>query len=225
MSKAFPDVRWSRQLRWLTLGLATVVLAACSALQSLNNPQSIIWYSLEDARTTNPVGVGQTVPKVLIIEPVRANPFYDSTQLAFSRSDIARAYYQFASWTERPAKRLAILVERRMSARNVFETVATSTVGLRGDISLNLTLDELFHDTVNSPEQARIVVTAELVDQRQRRLIARKQFINEFPIETPTAANAVRAMSEALSLLLDDLETWVVSNGRPALAAPATKTN
>jgi len=214
--------RYPRWLRWMTIGLATTTLAACTALQALNNPQSITWYSLEDVRTTTPVAVDQTVPKVLIIEPVRANPFYDSTQLAFSRSDIARAYYQFASWTERPAKRLAILVERRLSARNAFETVATSTVGLRGDISLNLTLDELFHDTVNSPEQARLVVTAELVNQRQRKLIARRQFTNEFPIETPTAANAVRAMSESLSTLLDNLEIWVVDNSRQQLAAPKT---
>lgn len=219
MSRIPARFRWSR---WAVIGVFTILLAACSALQSLNNPQSITWYSLEDVRTTKPVPANQSLAKVLIIEPVRANPFYDSTQLAFSRSDIARAYYQFASWTERPAKRLAILVERRLSTRGVFETVATSTVGLRGDISLNLRLDELFHDTVNSPEQAHIVVTAELVDQRRRKLVARKQFISEFPIETPTATNAVRAMSEALSAMLDDLETWVVKNSQKVVApAPA----
>lgn len=198
---------------------ATIFLSSCAALESLNNPRGITWYSLEDSRTVEPVPASQTLPAVLIIEPVRANPFYDSTQLAFSRSDIARAYYQFASWTERPAKRLAILVERRLSARNLFNTVATSTVGLRGDISLNLTLDELFHDTITSPEKARIVITAELINQRRRKLIKRQQFIGEFPIERPTAANAVRAMSEALSSFLDELDTWVVTNGRNAMAS------
>ncbi|MEZ5740478.1 MAG: ABC-type transport auxiliary lipoprotein family protein [Burkholderiaceae bacterium] len=193
----------------LAVALAVFGLVGCGSL-NLGSAQATNWYSLNDKRLPN---AGRPMPvaldQVLVIGPVDANPFYDSTQLAFSRSEAARVTHQSAAWTERPTKRLATLVERRLAADGGFEAVASATAGIRADLVLNLTLDEIYHDTLQLPGTGRVVVVAELIDPRTRSLLGRQRFQAEAPVAEPAAASAVRALSEALTRLLDELGAWV----------------
>ena len=202
----------------LVVGIC-VAVSACGGL-AIGGQQAMNWYTLSDQALTTPSRVTKPIvpnptpgapagAKALLIGPITSNPFYDSTQLAYSRSDIARAYYQFASWTERPTKRLAVLIEQRLNARNQFEVVASSTAGIRGDLLLNLTLDEMYHDTTASPPLARVVVRAVLVDPRQRRQLAQQRFEKTSVVANPDAVSAVRAINAATTDLLDDLSSWV----------------
>ncbi|MCL4746025.1 MAG: membrane integrity-associated transporter subunit PqiC, partial [Burkholderiaceae bacterium] len=78
--------------------------------------------------------------RVLLVGLVDAPGFYDSTMVAFSRARGTIAHYQFAGWAERPGRRIAMLVERRLTSRARFAAVAQSTAGVRGDLLLNLSL-------------------------------------------------------------------------------------
>lgn len=207
-----------RPVTWFTLNDLredTALLANQAAVPAVASAMA--------GRQNTAVNQNQAVPtqaraaitnKALIIDTVNANPFYDSTQLAYSRSDIARAYYQFAAWTERPGKRLADLVEKRIAARGSFPIVAASTAGLSGDLVLALHLDELFHDAASRPAVARVAVRARLIDQRHRTLIAQRAFDSGVPVEKADAASAVRALSLATTKMLDELATWVEDEAR-----------
>ncbi len=212
--------------RCLLMAALCLVVTACGGL-AIGGQQAMNWYTLSDqafasdkqttdapSRVTKPIAENPSPRKsaktgALLIGPITSNPFYDSTQLAYSRSDIARAYYQFASWTERPTKRLAVLVEQRLNARKQFEVVASSTAGIRGDLLLNLTLDEMYHDTTASPPVARVVVRAVLVDPAQRRQLAQQRFETTSVVANPDAVSAVRAINTATTSLLDELSSWV----------------
>lgn len=193
---------------WLLAALVAVS-AGCAGL-NLTGSQAVSWYTLEDLRGAETVEQSPvTRPLTLLVGPVDANPFYDSTQLAYSRSSQARAYYQFAGWTDRPTKRLARLIERRLVDRAGFEAVAGSTAGIRGDLVLNLTLDELYHDAQASPQQGRIAMHAELIDLRTRTLVARRDFEAARTVRDSDSAGAVAALNEALTAMLGDLALWV----------------
>ena len=128
------------------------------------------------------------------------------------------AHYQFASWTERPAGRIARLLVRRLAARDAFADVALSTAPVRGDWLLELQLEQMFHDDVSPPGVARIELSADLVDWSARRAVDRRRFAQQEPLVGETSAQAVAAFNRALARLLDELEAWVLAQAGRAAA-------
>mgnify|MGYP001820046196 CR=1 FL=1 len=219
----------SRQVILSLMIAATTVLGAtgCNGL-GLGTARPVTWYALNDQLHPSAAAAqavhSRRIRRVLMIGPVDANPFYDSTQVAYSRSDIARAYYQFAAWTERPAKRLSLLVERRLAARGRFLGVVNSTAGVRGDLLLTLSLDEIFHNAAKRPQHAQISVHARLIDWRNRTLIAERGFSSNAKVTAPNAASAVRGLTTATTSFLDELAIWVETKGRgPVAVVPSSK--
>jgi ABC-type uncharacterized transport system auxiliary subunit len=175
------------------------------------------WYRLDDVDVAQPMpasspasGAGAPrLDRVLLIGPVVSAGFYDSTMVAYSRAPGTLAHYQFAGWTERPGRRIGALLERRLAARARFAAVAQSTAGVRGDLLLNLSLEHLYHDLASTPAVARVALTAELLDWRARRLIARRSFEHSVPVTREAADAAVPALNGALHAVLDALCPWV----------------
>lgn len=202
-----------RSLPYLLILWATLLLSACVSLFPGENTPMQLWYELSDAGAqasgTAPVESRKARQHTLLIGPVASTSFYDGNLLAFSADGRTRAYYQFAAWTERPAKRLGMLVEKRLAGRGMFASVAQSTSGVRGQLLLNLRLDECWHDASSTPGQAHLSFTAELIDWRSRTLIARRSFEGRAPVVEANAAAAATALSQALGSQLDALSAWV----------------
>lgn len=200
-------------LRYAVILWAAVLMSACVSLFPGENTPKQLWYELRDPRAQDagaaPAQGAKAKPYTLLIGPVASTAFYDGNQLAFSADGKTRAYYQFAAWTERPAKRLGMLVEKRLAGRDSFASVAQSTSGVRGQLLLNLRLDECLHDASSTPGQAHLSFTAELIDWRNRKLIARRAFEGRAPVSEPNAAAAASALSQALGGQLDALSAWV----------------
>lgn len=165
------------------------------------------FYVLEDAGSAAPAKSTARVNRTLLIAPVAVSAFYDTQSVAFSRTAGQRAYYQFASWTERPGRRLGELLVRRLEMRGGFTSVALTTAGVRGDLILNTRLDELFHDVPSA--SVRIELAAELVDRRDRSVSARRRFTQAAPVSNENAAAAAAAFNRATGILLDEVARWV----------------
>lgn len=211
--------------RWLhTLAvMIAVVSAGCVSPFGRDQPARN-WYELSDLRAGSAQGSAPAPAPagkadagnglVLLISATSANSFYDTTSIAFSRGEPAsRGYYHYAGWTERPVKRISHFLERRLVARNGFRAVAQATSGIRGDLLLNLRLQEIFVDAVRAPGTARVSVTAELVDWRDRTVVARRGFAQAAPIEREEPAAAVAGFNRALTDLLDELVPWLEEAG------------
>jgi cholesterol transport system auxiliary component len=202
-----------RALQYLLIGSATLMVSSCVSLFPGENTPMQLWYELRDGGAQH-AGVAspqaaKARPYTLLIGPVASTAFYDGHLLAFSADGRTRAYYQFAAWSERPAKRLGLLVERRLAGHGGFASVAQSTSGVRGQLLLNLRLDECLHDVSSTPGQAQLSFSAELIDWRSRTLIARRSFEGRAPVSEPNAAAAASALSQALGAQLDALTAWV----------------
>ncbi|HRO59920.1 MAG TPA: ABC-type transport auxiliary lipoprotein family protein, partial [Burkholderiaceae bacterium] len=98
----------------------------------------------------------------LVVEGIAAGELYDGTALVYSRSAGMRAHYQHASWTERPALRVARLVQQSLQQRGGFRDVTLADSGVAPDLMLTLTLVEMYHDV--PANELRVELGAALVD-------------------------------------------------------------
>src|SRR5690606_10383612 len=117
--------------------------------------------------------------RVVLVSSAAASAFYDATSIVYSRSPGALAYYQFASWSERPAQQLERLFARRLAGTGAFRDVAAISAGVQGSRVVELELDEMLHDDAVPPGVARISVRTRIVDRSARRTIATRRFREE----------------------------------------------
>jgi ABC-type uncharacterized transport system auxiliary subunit len=193
----------------LALASATALLAGCISVGIGNSESGAqAQYRLEDLAPPPPPAP-RTVPRSLVVASMPSIGIGDSFSMAFSRAPQQRALYQYASWTDRPSNRIVQLLTRRIEARGAFASVAELGRGVRGDLSLNIMVDELVHDTAAA--RGRLQVTAELVDRATRTLVARRRFEANAPVTQENARGAVDALSRALTIVLDELVPWLES--------------
>lgn len=194
--------------RGMVTGLMACALAGCVSLGSVE-PQR--YYVLEDrnADRLSAPGPGAGTGPVLLVGPTLAAGFYDAQAIAYSPRPGVRARYQFHGWSERPGKRFGELLRSRLERTPGLGAVASSTSGVKGDLVLNTTLTELYHDAAQPPGMAHVELSAELVDRSRRLLLARRSFRRAAPVETYDAPGAVRALNQAVTGVLDDMSAWL----------------
>lgn len=201
-------------------------IAALAGCIGLPEAPAHVYYELEDAGpVAAPAAASRTPARdahTLRVSGAAASAFLDGTGLAYSRAPGARAYYQLASWSERPAVRIARLLERRLASTGAFGHVASAGAPVRADWLLELRLEQFFHDDVSPPGMARIELAAELIDWRARRAIGQRRFAHSEPLADESAAQAAAAFNRALARLLDELQGWAIAlaeaSQRPGVA-------
>ncbi|MHB1145719.1 MAG: ABC-type transport auxiliary lipoprotein family protein [Thiobacillus sp.] len=190
--------------------LAALALTGCVNLGSRSDTPAVVYYVLNDPAppaVATPVRAGAST---LLVLDTATGSFYDSDQLIFSRSTGTRGQYQLARWTERPGKRFADLMRVRLDRQGAWHVSAAGGY-VRGDMLLDTELVEFYHDAVNQPGQVRLVLRAELVDLKQRKLLGRRVFEHQVALATYDAAGAAQASSQAVSRTLDDLTVWLAT--------------
>ncbi len=193
-------------MRRAAAAAALALLAGCVGIPEVPPRE---YYVLEDRGAEGAAKPGAASGRVLLVNPALASPFYDTQSLVFSRAPGQRAYYQFAAWTERPARALSELLARRLEAGGGFRAVAATTAGVRGDVVLHNRLEEFYHNVAENPGSVRIEVTAVLVDPVERTLIARRRFVLSAPAASENAPGAVAAFNQATTALLDEMSAWI----------------
>jgi ABC-type uncharacterized transport system auxiliary subunit len=191
----------------LALASASTLLAGCISVGIGNSESNMqAQYRLEDLAPP-PSPAKRTVPRSLVVAAMPSIGIGDSFSMAFSRAPQQRALYQYASWADRPSNRIVQLLTRRIETRGAFASVAELGRGVGGDLTLNITVDELVHDTAGA--QGRLQLTAELVDRATRTLVARRRFEANAPVAQEDARGAVDALSRALTTVLDEVIPWL----------------
>lgn len=155
----------------------------------------------------------------LLIQPRPADALADTMSIANSRRPNEFAFYQFASWTERPVRQPPRLPQRRLEARGVAAAEGVLGDPLRAHWLLTLGLQTLHHDVATAPGTARFALTAELFDRRSRTRLAHQQFDSAVPCERADSAAAAQALSKAVTqALVRCCRGWRA----PCSACPAT---
>jgi cholesterol transport system auxiliary component len=147
----------------------------------------------------------------LLVLPTVAASFYATQEIAYSKAEGVRAYYQFSSWTEPPDVAVTRMLVARIDDARVFRSVAVAGRGMRGSLVLATELLEIYHDASTSPGTAKIVLAAELRDPAKRTMVARRAFSASVPASTFDAAGAVQGFRIGLGQIGDELTGWLAS--------------
>jgi len=199
--------------------VASLALVGCISVGVGGDVPRHVQYRLHDdgvamARRAEPL-----VP-ALLIQPLPADALADTLSIAYSPRANEFALYQLASWTERPVRQLPRLLQQRLQARGVAAAVGVLGDPLRADWLLTIGVDTLHHDIGAAPGQARVALSAELFDRRDRRRVARRNFEAAVPTLSADSSAAAAAMSLAVTQTFDALVPWLESE----LTAAVTKT-
>jgi ABC-type uncharacterized transport system auxiliary subunit len=189
--------------RLLALG-TLALLGGCS----LGRGPRMDFHLLRDAGAQSGPPAGPAVDKVLLLSAGAMPGLYDSDRMVFSADGRSRSYFQFGYWSERPAQSLQVLAETRLVRSQRFRQVASSTSGVRGDLLLSLRLDELYLDAAEEQGLVKLVVSAELIDWRNRQLLSRRSFVQSAAVPQRDADGLAAAASQAVGAMLGELVAW-----------------
>ena len=179
--------------------VAALVVAACAPFGTREAQR----YFILDAPAASGPAARTAMPAVVVV-PTTASSFYDTQDIAYSRSAGTRAYYQFSHWTERPQRAVHAQLLSRLDTQAQFSRRSS-------EIIVVTHLEEIYHDAAQQPGTARIAMTAQLVDPASRAVLASHRFSSSAPAASYDASGAVAAMREALGTLLDEAMAWVAT--------------
>ncbi len=188
--------------------LAPLGLAACMSIGIGGEAAPHTHHELHDAARAS-TRRAEPLVGALSIQPMPADALADTASIAYSRRAHEFAFYQLASWSERPVRQLPRLLQRRLEARGVATAIGMFGEPMRADWLLTVGIDTLHHDVSTAPGQARLALTAELFDRRSRSRVARRQFEASALVITADSAAAAAAMSQAVGLVFDALVPWL----------------
>lgn len=190
---------------------ASLLLAGCAG----SGPHEPFRYFVLDAPAAPapaaPASAPARIDATLLVLPTVAAPFYATQEMAYSKAEGVRAYYQFSSWTEPPDGAVTRALIERIDKARVFRTVAIAGAGVRGNFVLATQLLEIYHDASSSPGTAKIVVAAELREPAKHALLARRTFTVAVPAASFDAAGAVQGFRIGLGRIADETTAWLAS--------------
>lgn len=185
-----------------------VVLALLGGCLRLPGPgQAVTYHVLTDPGPV--VKSPRSHAASLLVREMDAPALYQVPSPVYSREAGTRMHYQYARWSEPPAKRLTWLLRQRLEASGVFETVSPLGGGVRGDYQLNTRLVDFYHDTASPPGVVILVLEAEVIRRTDARLLERRMFVAQQPVSRPDAAGATEAMGRAANGVIDELTPWL----------------
>lgn len=199
-------------------GLAT--LAGCVSVGVGNESAALTQYALRDAADGAPARRAQPLVAALVIQAVPADALGDTTSIAYSRRPGEYAFYQLASWTERPVRVLPRLLQRRLEARGTAAAIGLAGEPLRSDWLLQVGVDGIVHELASEPGRGQVALTLELFDRRSRTRIARQSFEARVAAQRADSAAAVAALSQAVAQLFDAAVPWLEGELQRAAGAP-----
>jgi cholesterol transport system auxiliary component len=208
---------WSR--RFVAFAALGLMATGCVSLDIGKDTAPQAQFRIVDGGSGAAATASRSNGRNLIVSPQPSASIDDSYALAYSRLPNQRAAYQFATWSDRPSNRLAQLLVERLAARRAFESVSLAGRGVAGDLLLNVSVNDFYHDAAASPGTARVEVAAELIDRNTRKLLARQRFAATAPVAEANSAAAAAALSAASTKVLDDLVVWVEARATPAALA------
>jgi len=203
----------------LALG-ALSVLAACASVGVGNEGAPHKQHRLSDSATVQAPRRTESLVKALLIQPLPADALTDTVSMAYARRANEFAFYQFASWTERPVRQIPRLLQHRLEARGVAGAVGVIGEPLRADWLLTVAIGTLHHDVSTVPSTGKLSLVAELFDRRSRTRVARRQFDASVAASQADSAAAAAALSQAVAQVFDALVPWLESELQRAAAAP-----
>lgn len=202
-------------MRRLAAGLLSLSLSACASLPGQMNRELVRTYVLAVE-----VPVVQSLsppsgPKVLVSLP-EAWPAYGSPRIAYVKRPHEVNYYAYSEWADTPPRMLEPLLIRALESSGQFSGVLSASSSAVANLRLDTEIVSLHHEFYTNPSQGRAVIRAQLIDSATGRVLGTKTFHALTPAATEDPYGGVKAMSQSLRRVLDEIVVFCVGAARDA---------
>ena len=183
-------------LAWLAL------VCGCAALPAPRAETPRIY--LLEARLAS----GPERPKrdlVLAVSPPRAWPGFDTSGMAYLRQPHELDYFVKNRWADAPSRMLGPVLARALEQDGNFRAVVPMPGVVPADLRLDTEIVRLLHDFSAQPSRVRLTLRAQLVDLRDKRMLAAREFDETETASSDDAAGGAGAANRALERMLRQL--------------------
>lgn len=193
-------------------------LSACSLLPA---PQAVVMHryllSVHFAPSANARRDGPSI----VVAPLRADPGFDTSRMAYAPRRYVLAYYAYHQWVAPPARMIQPLLVQALDSTGHFRAVASASAGFGGGLRLDTELVSLVQDFAVRPSRVRLVLRAQLVDRATGAVLATQVFTALEIAPSDDAYGGVIAANRALARVLRQVAEFCVAHGRVPIAPVA----
>lgn len=192
--------------------MGLLVLGACSALSpSVTSPPS--FYVLESPASVAPPSMPALAP-TLIINPTHAAAGFDSARIIYVREAHRLDYFAHSEWVDPPARMLTPLLVSAIEGAGAFRAVVATPSAAAADLRLDTEIVRLQHEFQSRPSRVRFTLRVDLVDDKTRRVVARREFDASVAAASDDAYGGVVAANRAVQTTLKELAAFVAATVR-----------
>ncbi len=195
-------------MRLLSLIIASLLLTSCSLFSPV--PDVLNKYELHP--TISHASTHHRGGASLLVNKPQAQPWYDTTNMAYSDHPYQVAYFAENAWAEEPANMLLPLMIQSLQQNKRYGVVIGPNTVARSEYELNTRLLTLLQDFNQKPAQLILSVRAELMRSSTRQVIATQTFTIREPLRAANPFGGVMAANRATTRFLQELNTFCLSH-------------
>jgi cholesterol transport system auxiliary component len=207
-----------RMLRF-ALPFVAALAAGCSALPAPKIEDPVL--HLLDAQPAIPRAPA-TRDLVLEVSAPRAAPGYDTAAMAYVQRPYTLDQFAVHRWADAPARMLGPLVVRTLEDAGTFRAVVNGPAGITPDFRLDTELVRLQQDFTAKPSRVELVVRVQMIDVRNRRVVATRVIEETQPAPSDDADGGVAAANAALARALRAVAAFAADAATTPPARPAS---
>jgi len=188
--------------------LPLLLLAGCAAMSTPPVPSQNI-YVLDEPPTVQASQVHHD--RVLAVSAMQARPGLDTPQMAYTQQDHALSYFVTSRWADMPTRMLEPLVIQALEQTEGFRAVVQTPGAVPADLRLETELTRLQQDFTSRPSRIQLTLRARLIDVRNRRVLAVRQFDDSENASSDDAYGGVAAANRVVPRMLKQLADFCLN--------------
>lgn len=188
--------------------LAGMLLAGCTNLSAPQGSSPNIY--VLDAKPGVPASTVRH-DLVLAVAVPQARPGFETAQIAYLQQPHELNYFANSRWTSAPARMLQPLLLQALEQSAAFLAVISTASTIPVDVRLDIELIRLQHDFTTHPSRVQITLQAQLIDLRDRRVLAVRQFDATENADSEDAYGGVSAANRLVSRVLGQVAAFCMT--------------
>jgi len=195
----------TRRIAPVTISL--LLLSGCAAMSTPTIVDQAI-YVIDQAPAVAAVATQRDL--VLAVSAIQSRPGYDTPQMAYLQRPHELRYFVTSRWAEPPGHMLDPLVLQALDQARGFRAVVSIPGAMLPDLRLDTELVRLQQDFSVRPSRVEVTLRARLIDVRNKRVLAVKEFEETENAASEDAYGGVGAVNRIVPRLLLQLADFCV---------------
>ncbi len=154
-------------------------------------------------------------PLTIKLAPVRGMQALYGTKVLYTDTEYSQESYAYSRWSDAPARLLQMLFQTVLQKEGPFKAVLPPTSSAEADLLLESTLYDFSHHLNGDGTSDGVIrVRFYLIDNREKTVIATREFSSRVPALSCNARGAVVALNRAATEIASELVSWLVEEDR-----------